>query len=78
MRELRFYEEYDYRTKKKYWWTQRDAEGRCAEIRQNDRGFLNLLICDNFKSEHKTLQEAMEEAKNYVNGIICSVISYYN
>lgn len=73
---MRFYETYDYHTKRKYWWTQRDAEGRCAEIRQNDNGGLNLLVCDTFKSEHKTLQEAMEEAKNYVNGIICGVIRH--
>jgi hypothetical protein len=73
---MRFYEDYDYHTKKKHWWTQRDAEGRCADIRRNDNGGFNLLVCDIFKSEHKTLQEAMEESKNYVNGIICGVIRY--
>ena len=63
---MKFYETYDYHTKRKYWLTQRDAEGRCAEIRQNEKGGLNLLICDTFKSAHKTLQEAMDEAKKYV------------
>ena len=63
---MKFYETYDYLTKRQYWWTHRDTEGRCAEIRQNDNGCLNLLICDTFKSVHKTLQEAMDEAKKYV------------
>ena len=52
---MKFYETYDYHTKRKYWWTQRDEDGRCAEIRQNDNGGLNLLICDTFKSAHETL-----------------------
>ena len=63
---MKFYETYDYHTKRKYWWTQRDTEGRFAEIRQNDNGGLNLLICDTFKSAHKILQDAMDEAKKYV------------
>ena len=63
---MKFYETYDYHTKRKYWWTQRDEDGRCAEIRQNDNGGLNLLICDTFKSAHETLQETMDEAKKYV------------
>ena len=63
---MKFYEIYDYHIKRKYWLTQRDAEGRCAEIRQNDNGSLNLLICDTFKSAHETLHEAMNEAKKYV------------
>ena len=69
---MKFYETYDYHTKRKYWWTQRDAQGRCAEIRQNDNGDLSLLICDTFKSVHKTLQEAMDEAKKYVGEHIVS------
>ena len=71
---MKFYETYDYRTKRKYWWTQRDAQGRCAEIRQNDKGGFNLLICDTFKSEHKTLQKAMDEAKRCVGEHIVNVI----
>ena len=27
---LRFYESFDYATNKKYWWTERDADGRYA------------------------------------------------
>lgn len=63
---MKFYESYDCRTKKNFWWSQRDTEGRCAEIRQNDKGTLNLFICDSFKSTHRTLQEAMDESKKYV------------
>ncbi len=63
---MKFYETYDYKTKKKYWWTQRDAEGRCAEIRRNDKNTFDLLICDIYNSNHNTLQEAMDEAKKYV------------
>lgn len=63
---MKFYETYDYATKKKYWWTQRDSNGRCAEIRIKDNGKLKLLICDIYTSTHDTLQEAMTEAKKYV------------
>ena len=63
---MKFYETSDRHTKRKYWWTPRDAQGKCAEIRQNDNGTLNLLVCGYFKSTHKTLQEAMDEAKKYV------------
>lgn len=71
---MKFYETYDYHTKKKYWWTQRDIDGRCAEIRQNDKGTLDLLICDFFKSTHKTLQEAMNESKKYVGEHIVNIL----
>ena len=63
---MKFYETYDYKTKRKYWCTQRDANGRCAEIRRNDNGKFELLICETYKSTHNALQEAMEEAKKYV------------
>lgn len=63
---MKFYETYDYNTKKKYWWTQRDEEGRCAEIRRSDKGAFELIICDFYKSSHSTLQEAMDESKKYV------------
>lgn len=63
---MKFYETYDYKTKRKYWLAQRDADGRCAEIRRNDNGKFELLICEIYKSTHNALQEAMEEAKKYV------------
>ena len=63
---MKFYETYDYHTKKKYWWTQRDTLGRCAEIRQNDKGTLDLYICDSFKSSHATLQCAMDESAKHI------------
>lgn len=63
---MKFYETYDYKSKKKYWWTQRDTKGRCAEIRRNDNGKFDLLICEIYKSTHNTLQEAITEANKYV------------
>lgn len=66
---MKFYETYDYNTKHKYWWTQRDANGRCSEIRKNDNGKFELMICEVYKSTHGELQEAMDEAKKYIYGI---------
>lgn len=63
---LKFYETYDYRSKKIYWWSMRDINGRCAEIRQNDNGGLMLYICDEYTSTHDTLSEAMAEAEKHV------------
>ena len=70
---MKFYETYDYKTKRKYWWTQRDTEGRCAEIRKNDNGEFELLICEIFKSTHTTIQEAMGEAKKHLGKHIVNV-----
>ena len=72
---LNWYKTWDYKTRRNYWWTQRDAEGRCAEIRKNDNGKFDLLICDTCKSTHNELQEAINEAKKYVNGVTDNVIS---
>ena len=66
---MKFYETYDYKTKRKYWWTQRDSDGRCAEIRKNDNGKFELKICEIYKSTHNSLQDAIYEAKKYVDGI---------
>ena len=63
---MKFYETYDCNTKQNYWWTQRDAKGRYAEIRHNEKSGFNLLICDSYKSTHDTLQEAMDESKKHV------------
>jgi hypothetical protein len=64
---MKFYETYNHNNNKKYWWTQRDAEGRFAEIRKNDKGTFDLLVCDFYKSTHNTLQEAMDESKKYIS-----------
>ena len=64
---MTFYETCDYKTKKKYWWTQRDVDGRCAEIRKNDSGKFELFICEIYKSSHIAIQNAMEEAEKYVS-----------
>ena len=63
---IKFRRAYDYHTKRCFWWSMRDKNGRCAEIRINDRDTLNLYICDFYKSTHSTLQEAMDEAQKYV------------
>ena len=46
---MKFYETFDLKTRKNYWWTQRDKKGRCAEIRQNDKWTFDLFICDSYK-----------------------------
>ena len=73
---LNWYKTWDYETRRNYWWTQRDAEGRCAEIRKNDNGKFDLLICEIYKSTHNNLQEAMDEAKKYVDGITDHIIRH--
>ena len=73
---LNWNEIWDYKARRNYWWTQRDAEGRCAEIRKNDNGNLDLLICEIYKSTHNSLQEAMDEAKKYVAGITDHIIKH--
>ena len=73
---LNWYKTWDYETKRNYWWTQRDTEGRCAEIRKNENGKLDLFICDTYKSTHNELQEAIDEAKNYVDGITDYIVEH--
>lgn len=72
---MKFYETYDYKTKRKYWWTQRDAGGRCAEIRKNDHDKFELMICEVYKSTHGELQEAINEAKKYIDGITGKIVA---
>ena len=71
---MKFYETYDYKTRRKYWWTQRDSEGRCAEIRKNDNGKFELMICEIYKSTHNSLQEAKKKKKKYVDGITDNIV----
>lgn len=65
-KKMKFYESYNPYKKIRTWWTQRDKNGRCAEIRKNGNGKFELLICEIYKSTHNSLQEAMDEAKKYV------------
>lgn len=71
---LNWYKTWDYETRRNYWWTQRDAKGRCAEIRKNDNGNFDLLICNTYKSTHNEPQEAINEAKKYVDGITDHIV----
>lgn len=60
----KLYETYDYRTKKKYWWTQRDKSTNCYEIRIADSGKCVLLVneiatqtFDNFNEAERKIRE---------------------
>lgn len=77
MKKLYFNESYDYNTKKYFWFTQRDENGMCAEIQKNDKGTFDLFICDDYKSTHSNIDEAMNESKKYVNGIENHIVRYY-
>ena len=59
----KLYETYDYRTKKNYWWTQRDKNTNCFEIRQLDNGKVLLLINE---IPNKTF-DYFNEAVNKIN-----------
>ena len=72
---MKFYETYDYKARRKYWWTQRDVNGRCAEIIKNDHGKLELMICEIYTSTHNSLQEAIDEAKKYIDGITGKIVA---
>ena len=73
---LNWYKTWDYKARRNYWWTHRDIEGRCAEIRKNDNGKFELLICEIYKSTHNSLQEAMDEAKKHVDGITDHIVGH--
>ncbi len=40
---MKLYETFDYRTKQNYWWTQRDKNSNCFEIRQSGGKFVLLV-----------------------------------
>jgi hypothetical protein len=61
---LKLYETYNYETKKRYWWTQRDKNTNCFEIRQCDTTkkwllFVNEILTKKFD----TFNEAEREIK---------------
>ena len=55
---MKLYETYDYRTKKKYWWTQRDKNTNCFEIRQMENGKVRLFINETEHEDYDTLIDA--------------------
>ena len=58
---MKWYRTWDYKTRKDFWWTQRDVNGVCFEIRQENDGMC-LYKCDTLISKHNTLQAAMNAA----------------
>lgn len=60
---MKLYETYDYRTKKKYWWTQRDKNNNCFEIRQLDTGDFLLLVNEKGFETFDTFSEAERKIK---------------
>ncbi len=59
---MKWNETWDYNTRKPYWWTQRNENGICFEIRKNGAKF-NLFVCDMFLKQFDLLQEAMDIAE---------------
>ena len=60
---MKLYETYDYRTKRNYWWTQRDKGTNCYEIRKTDTDKFLLLINDIKNETFDTLIEAERKIK---------------
>ena len=56
-----WYQTWDARNHEHFWWTQRDENGVCFEIRKKSDGFW-LYKCEKFISKHGALQSAMDEA----------------
>ena len=61
--EMKLYENYDYRTNKKYWWTQRDENTNCFEIRKSNNGKFLLLINEIETETFDTFNEAERKIK---------------
>ena len=60
---MKLYETYDYKTKKKYWWTQRDKKNNCFEIRKLDNSKFILLINEIETETFNTFNEAEQKIK---------------
>ena len=61
---MKWYEYRDRHTQQYVWWTQRDANGVCWEVRHEPgSSTFRLYRCDSYVSCHGTLTEAMEAAK---------------
>ena len=59
--ELRWYEGQDRRNGERFWWTQRNKNGVCYEIRKVGVQFA-LRKCGCLEGYHDSLQEAMDAA----------------
>lgn len=61
---MKWYEYKDRRTLQDVWWTQRDANGVCWEVRHDPgSSTFKLYRCDSYVSSHGTLAEAMAAAR---------------
>lgn len=61
---MKWYEYKDRRTQQDVWWTQRDANGVCWEIRHaQGSSFFKLYRCGSYVSSWETLDDAMKAAK---------------
>jgi hypothetical protein len=61
---MKWYETFDYNTRKTYWWTQRNEKGICYEIRkENDSFVLYEGEHEIVLSKHRTLQAAIDVAQ---------------
>lgn len=59
---IKWYETFDYKTGKKFWWTQRDKEGKCFEIRKNETNGLILNVNELFFDCFESLIDAQKVA----------------
>lgn len=60
---MKWYEYFDITTRERKWWTQRDKNGVCFEIRKNQITHLfHLLVCDEQKEVFQSLSAAQATA----------------
>jgi len=61
---MKLYETYDYKTKKCFWWTQRDKNTNCYEIRQEENSKKFCLLINDIRTEiFDTFTEAEKKIK---------------
>ena len=59
MRKFKLYEAFDRNTRKKYWWTQRDGNNDCYEIRKNETNSkYSIFVSEIKRQECETFAEA--------------------
>lgn len=66
MAALKWYENYDIKEKSRFWWTQRDENGVCFEIRHRFAMF-SLYVCEKYVGRYFSIDQAMKEAEAYKN-----------
>lgn len=64
MEKLKWYESIDPVENNRYWWTQRDKDGICFEIRHRFAMF-SLRVCSRIYGRYFSLDQAMKEAEAY-------------